>query len=40
MPARMISEKYAASNSVKVMSAEEKAPTTSGRSEPVSICPR
>lgn len=34
MPARMISQKYAASNSVKVTTAELKAPTRSGVGEP------
>ena len=35
MPARMISEKYAASNMMKVTSAEVKAPTLTGREAPV-----
>lgn len=39
MPARMISEKYAASNMMKVMSEEAKAPTLIGREAPVTHCP-
>ena len=39
MPARMISEKYAASNMMKVMSEEANAPTLIGRDAPVSHCP-
>ena len=34
MPARMISQKYAASNKVKVITAELNAPTRSGVGEP------
>ncbi len=40
MPARTISEKYAASNTMKVISAEGKAPTCTGRRAPVSHCAR
>ena len=39
MPARMISEKYAASNMMKVTSEEANAPTWIGRDGPVSHCP-
>ena len=39
MPARMISEKYAASNMMKVTSEEVNAPTRIGRDAPVSHCP-
>jgi hypothetical protein len=35
----MISEKYAASNSVNVINADENAPTAIGRDEPVTHCP-
>ena len=38
MPARMISQKYAASNMMKVMSAVRSAPTCGGRSAPVMVC--
>jgi hypothetical protein len=39
MPARMISLKKAASNSVKVTSEETNAPTWIGRDAPVIHCP-
>ncbi len=39
MPARMISEKKAASNSEKVISDDMKAPTRIGEVEPVIHCP-
>ena len=39
MPARMISEKYAASKMMKVISEDAKAPTVIGRDAPVSHCP-
>ncbi|CPM95563.1 Uncharacterised protein [Bordetella pertussis] len=40
MPARMISEKYAASNRMKVTKAEPVAPSTMGRSAWVIHCSR
>ena len=38
MPARMISQKYAASNMMKVMIAVRSAPTCGGRSVPSDHC--